>query len=483
MDPLAPDGDLTTAISDPLLALYDSKGGLIEMHDDIGLNGVPLGLESRDSVVTITPDVSGIYYVSASTYGGNPNRVDYGTYVIRVHELPADNEITGTDGQDKLTGTDSSRPDVINGEDGDDSLYGGGGDDELNGGMGSDLLMGGPGADELNGGEDRDGNDRDAISYKYSMEGVTINLLTGSARGGDAEGDTFGTDIEDVVGSMQDDRLSGDNRANALSGLDGNDMLYGDNGKDGLSGGAGDDELDGGDGDDSLTGGPGADELTGGDGDDTASYTHSAAGVTVRLHAFRAMGGDAEGDTFGETVIYPWTDYDEDDNPVEMEATLPDVEHLTGSNHDDILAGDHRANTISGGRGDDKLYGGPSGDSTNIDTLYGGSGDDMLFGGAGGDTLYGGKGDDMLWGGPGEDTLVGGFGSDTFYITFEEGVTGIPDTVNGEGLPVNEEGDVITDGSVVIAPDTNPFSQDTISFEKWVDEEENSSVTLVPQQH
>ena len=255
------------------------------------------------------------------------------------------------------------------------------------------------------------------------MEGVTINLLTGGARGGDAEGDTIGTDIEDVQGSMHDDRLSGDNKANTLMGLGGNDDLSGDNGKDVLDGGAGDDELDGGDGDDSLTGGPGADELTGGEDEDTASYARSAEGVTVRLHAFQAMGGDAEGDTFGDTVIYPWTDYDEDDDPVEMEAVLPDVEHLTGSNHDDILAGDHRANTISGGWGDDKLYGGPNGDDSNVDTLLGGRGDDMLFGGVGSDTLDGGSGDDMLWGGPGEDTLFGGHGSDTFYITFEEGVT------------------------------------------------------------
>ena len=62
----------------------------------------------------------------------------------------------------------------------------------------------------------------------------------------------------------------------------------------------------------------------------------------------------------------------------------------------------------------------------------------MLFGGAGGDTLDGGRGDDMLWGGPGEDTLVGGYGSDTFYITFEEGVTGIPDAVYGDGVTYDE---------------------------------------------
>ena len=367
-------------------------------------------------------------------------------------------------------------------------MYGGAGDDVLNGGLGSDLLVGGPGADELNGGEGQDapndGDDADTISYKYSMEGVTINLLTGAARGGDAEGDTIGTDIEDVQGSMHDDRLSGDNKANTLMGLGGNDDLSGDNGKDVLDGGAGDDELDGGDGDDSLTGGPGADELTGGEDEDTASYARSAEGVTVRLHAFQAMGGDAEGDTFADTVIYPWTDYDEDDDPVEMEAVLPDVEHLTGSRQDDILAGDHRANIISGGWGDDKLYGGPNGDDSNVDTLLGGRGDDMLFGGVGSDTLDGGSGDDMLWGGPGEDTLFGGHGSDTFYITFDEG--GIFDTVHGEGMPQNETvvmrdlngNGNMTDTEVVVA-DPNPFHQDTVSFEKWVDEEDDTPVVLV----
>ena len=87
---------------------------------------------------------------------------------------------------------------------GDDSLYGGAGDDVLNGGMGSDLLMGGPGADELNGGEGQDapndGDDADTISYKYSMEGVTINLLTGRPVAVMPKEIPFGTDIEDVQG-------------------------------------------------------------------------------------------------------------------------------------------------------------------------------------------------------------------------------------------------------------------------------------------
>ena len=96
----------------------------------------------------------------------------------------------------------------------DDSLYGGAGDDMLDGGRGNDLLMGGPGADKLIGGEDPDGHDQDTISYKTSSAGVRIHLQNQTARGGDAEGDTFETDIEDVEGSMHDDRLIGDNKAN-----------------------------------------------------------------------------------------------------------------------------------------------------------------------------------------------------------------------------------------------------------------------------
>ena len=106
----------------------------------------------------------------------------------------------------------------------------------------------------------------------------------------------------------------------------------------------------------------------------------------------------------------------------------------------------------------------------------------MLFGGVGGDTLNGGWGNDSLWGGPGEDTLVGGPGSDTFYITFEEGVAGIPDSVEGDDIrdemPGQDlDGDNTTGESDVIVVDTD-FHRDTISFEKWEDQEENTAVTL-----
>ena len=188
----------------------------------------------------------------------------------------------------------------------------------------------------------------------------------------------------------------------------------------------GDDELDGGDGEDTLQGGSGADTLTGGEDDDTASYAGSTMGVTVRLHASQAMGGDAEGDVWGDTVTVEYSLPDEDGEMQDFEETVPDIVNLTGSAMDDILAGDSRGNTIMGGDGDDKIYGGPGGGD---DMLHGGKGDDMIFGGWGSDILAGGAGDDMLNGGKeadaaGVDTYYGGAGSDMIYANPD-------DTING----------------------------------------------------
>ena len=426
-------GDLTTtpAGTDPagemdtILTLYDDKGGMIDMNDDTE--------DGLGSMLMFTPEVDATYYIRVSTYRNNPNLDNSGSYTVSVTGMIVDPDVgmaingdervaadTTVDpavvyvsGNDKLKGTDAGEK--INGLSGDDTLYGMGGDDELSGGDDNDLLVGGPGADELKGGDGQD-----TISYSSSPMGVTINLTTGTARGGDADGDMF-SDVEHVMGSMYDDTLTGNSRDNSLWGLAGNDELDGGRRNDKLFGGDGDDDLDGGDGNDELEGGYGADMLTGGDGNDTASYGMSMMGVTVRLHASQAMGGDAEGDTFAGSATASYVNADGD----EMELSLPDIVNLTGSANADILAGDIRDNTIKGGGGDDKIYGGPNPADphedtatsliTNADTLSGGGGNDMIFGGAGNDALDGGDGDDMLSGGPGADTFMGGAGDDMIY--------------------------------------------------------------------
>ena len=199
----------------------------------------------------------------------------------------------------------------------------------------------------------------------------------------------------------------------------GDDTLNGGGGNDILYGGKGDDILNGGDGDDTLDGGPGADMLDGGPGSDTATYGNSAAAVLVRLHDARAVRlGDAQGDT------------------------LTNIEHLVGSDHNDILAGDGGDNKLEGGDGNDDLFGGPTGGD---DEMLGGNGDDRIYGGRGNDTLTGGEGHDLLKGGPGNDVLIvdgddmdvvnGGPGDDTFrFFPSNLGGGSIQDFTDGEDM-------------------------------------------------
>ena len=311
---------------------------------------------------------------------------------------------------------------VLRGGAGNDGLWGSGGDDTLIGGPGADRFYGGPG--------------QDTASYYDSPEGVTVRLHSLAAAGGDATGDTFESlldvaytdadgneqtdslpDVEHLTGSTHNDILAGDRRDNVLDGGFGNDTLYGGpgGGDDEMTGGSGDDALYGGQGDDTLIGGPGADRFYGGPGQDTASYYDSPEGVTVRLHSLAAAGGDATGDTFESLLDVAYTDADGN----EQTDSLPDVEHLTGSTHNDILAGDRRDNVLDGGFGNDTLYGGPGG------------GDDEMTGGSGDDALYGGQGDDTLIGGPGDDRLAGGPGADVFVFGPGEGADTVTDFSGG----------------------------------------------------
>ena len=73
----------------------------------------------------------------------------------------------------------------------------------------------------------------------------------GTARGGDAEGDTL-TGIEELEGSDEADELTGNGVDNYLVGHDGDDTLTGEGGNDELIGGLGQDTLTGGTGADTF---------------------------------------------------------------------------------------------------------------------------------------------------------------------------------------------------------------------------------------
>lgn len=344
-----------------------------------------------------TPEVSDTYYINVSTYRSNPELDNSGSYTVTVTGMVVDptmgmaingtervpDDPTTTDeneyvsGNDKLKGT--AVDETINGLSGDDTLYGMGGNDVLNGGKGNDLLVGGSGGDELNGG---DGND--TIDYSDSPMGVIINLNDGMVRGGDADDDTIGDDIENVRGSAFDDDLTGGTGDNKLWGLDGNDTIEGGAGDDTIEGGMGKDDLDGGytDSDTGTDGNQGNSEVN------TLSYAGSNAGVTINLGTASANGGHATDDTI---ATYEELSPTEDDPGNEIDvATFANV---TGSKYRDHLTGNHHDNELTGGAGDDTLKGGASD-----------AGDRTLTGAELALALRG----DVLVGGPGEDVLDGG---------------------------------------------------------------------------
>ncbi len=96
---------------------------------------------------------------------------------------------------------------------------------------------------------------------------------------GKATGDTF-TSIENVWGSLYNDKFVGSNDRNVLIGGGGHDYVDGRGGNDVIYGGWGHDELLGGNGNDYLHGGHYNDTYTGGNGADTFVFTEHQDVIT-----------------------------------------------------------------------------------------------------------------------------------------------------------------------------------------------------------
>jgi Ca2+-binding RTX toxin-like protein len=309
---------------------------------------------------------------------------------VGVDTLVGIEAVIGSAFADRLTG--SALADTLRGAEGNDTFGGGAGADRLYGEAGDDLLNGGTGDDLIDGGAGVD-----TASYTSAAAGVTVFLTTAQAQDTGGAGIDRLVGIEALIGSVHDDRLTGNSAANALAGGGGNDVLVGRDGDDRLSGGAGDDLLNG------------------GGGTDTASYANAATAVTIDLRSNAAQ------DT-GEGLD-----------------RLLDIENAVGSAHDDTLLGNDGANVLDGGAGRDLLSGGdaPNPDAS-VDVLIGGAGFDTVIyagavtgvqvslavtgvqdtGGGGRDALvqvealFGSSFADVLTGDAGDNSLQGWFGSD-----------------------------------------------------------------------
>jgi Ca2+-binding RTX toxin-like protein len=215
----------------------------------------------------------------------------------------------------------------------------------------------------------------ETMDYRYWSTPVFINAGDGAdtVRGSSyADRLDGGNGNDSLYGENGDDYLYGGTGNDSLSGGNGNDHLYGDEGGDWIFGGAGNDHLLGGDGNDTLMGGSGTDYYDGGDGIDTLSFSTNDILLTHGIHIDLSI-----------NKIY-------DDGHGNVETVL-NVEHVSGTEFDDIIVGNALNNT-----------------------LYGGAGNDVINGGDGQDIIDGGDGDDLIYSGSGIGTYYGGFGNDTF---------------------------------------------------------------------
>jgi hypothetical protein len=204
----------------------------------------------------------------------------------------------------------------------------------LTGNSVNNVLYAGAGNNVLHGGS-ATATDIDTVSYAYGLTGttgVTLSLGITSSQNTIGSGTDTLTNIENLIGSIYADKLTGNGSANVLNGNAGNDTL------------------------------------TGGAGNDTY-VVDSSSDVIVE------SGGVTDIDTVQSGVT--WTL-----GSTLEKLTLTGTAAINGS-------GNGAANTIIGNGAANSLAGGSGNDS-----LSGGSGNDLLNGNAGNDTLVGGTGGD-----------------------------------------------------------------------------------------
>lgn len=302
----------------------------------------------------------------------------------------------------------------FNGGESNDEFIGGAGKDVVYGGLGADTVVGNSQADTLHGGGSNAASPKDFDVLDYSLEdggaAIKVDLNTGKVR------DSFGfTDIisgfEIIVGTDGDDtfkasgadvfqgfasgggvnvftggagkhdavfydRSFNDNiEVDLAANGDGKGIAKSSHGTDTLTsieivvGSRYSDEIFGSKYNESITGAEGHDVLDGRGGTDTLDYSWETGTRGVKVNLAKGYGYD----TFGDRD------------------TVSNFEFVIGTNSNDALTGNEKANKLTGGYGNDTLTG-----LSGADTLSGGDGNDVLSGGTGKDVLTGGAGYDVF---------------------------------------------------------------------------------------
>jgi VCBS repeat-containing protein len=372
--------------------------------------------------------------------------------------------------------------------------------DSITGDLHNNILEGYTGNDYLDG-----GGGEDWVYHSLATTAITVDLANNTATGSSIGNDSL-LNIENVLGTTGNDIITGNANNNSLLGSTGDDTINGGDGNDFINAGFG-----------------GTDTINGGNGIDTVTYRDTeAATVTFNVSAgnviassttdvisaleiyiggglyniFNAatLGGNysyiggsgtnvynsySDNDYFDgsasstDTIVYTQATSAVTASLVSGSATggagtdsFIGIEHLTGSNYNDMLSGNNAVNIINGGSGNDTMEGGAGNDTldggtgtntityryagsavtvdlssntatggdgsdaiSNFQNVTGSSYNDTLIASSSAATLQGGAGNDTLRSGAGNDMLAGG--DDTDVADFSLATSALVLTISG----------------------------------------------------
>lgn len=187
-----------------------------------------------------------------------------------------------------------------------------------------------------------------------------------------------------IIGTSNNDQLSGTDGRDTIIGKDGNDRIFGRRGGDRVIGDSGNDQLFGNGGDDQLFGDAGNDQLFGRFGQDT-------------------LAGGLGNDTYFDQSLSLNTITENFNEGIDTIVVSPDSNYFLSNNVENLrLVGD-TGNLLAFGNLLDNV-------------ITGSGGSNFIFAREGNDTLRGGAGSEVLNGEAGNDVLTGGTGSDRFLF-------------------------------------------------------------------
>ena len=295
----------------------------------------------------------------------------------------------------------------------------------INGGAGNDYIEGGPGDDTLIG-----GTGIDTVSYAAApavvvtngagvttLVGVTVNLANAGPQNTVAAGVDTLSGIENIIGTLYDDTLTGDANDNVIEGLSGADVI------------------NAGGGNDTIVDVIGADTINGGAGTDTIRLRATSADLNAMTNAALVNVEAIDASTAAAAVTISLVN--QTGGFTITGTSLADT--IAGGSGNDTIVGVVGADTIDGGAGTDTIRLAATSADLNamtnarlvnveaIDASTATAGvtvslanqtEGFVFtGSAFADTFTGGSGNDTIVGVVGADTINGGAGTDTIRLT------------------------------------------------------------------